>query len=350
MSKYLVVASPSIGGAERRFFDIFKSLVEKGEDIYFIAPDLLLEKLDNNYEYRERIVDIKLKKWSYILFCIKLYFGCILSSSKEDVFHYPLNPPFFLHFLPIRKYSISYCYCYSRPKLSFKSIGLSLQRIAGMFAKSIDVLSPTVFSELKHDSRTTLTPGGTFVYSPDYSCDGDKRNVAIVSRLENGKGIDTYFTIVNRLKSYESDLKNGLPSFRIYGDGSMKSWVVEIVGKLVKDGVDIRYMGFESPQEIFKNSGLVFSLQDKTNYPSRVVIESLLSGSQVVVLNTGDSKKFGNIKGLYYLEQELTNLIDIVNTASDISQNLKSKKDISEMTKRRINATSYLDYYSRVIS
>lgn len=350
MSKYIVIASPSIGGAERRFYDIFKGLVEKNEDIYLIAPSLLLEKLDDNYKSQNRIISIKLSEWSYVLFCIKLYLSFIIKSSKNDIYHYPLNPPFFLHFFPIRRYSISYCYCYSRPKISLKSIGLSLQRIAGLFAKKIDVLSPTIFSELKYNPKATLTPGGTFVYPPDYNCGGDKNNVAIISRLESGKGIDTYLTIVEKLKNLELDLNYGLPQFRIYGDGSMKPRVVEMVGELTKKKIDVRYMGFESPQEILRESGIVFSLQATTNYPSRVVVEALLSGSQVIVLNTGDSKKFGHVKGLYYLEQDLENLVDIINTASDLHQNLESRQDISEITKRKLNSTSYLEYYNRVMS
>ncbi|MCG9579475.1 glycosyltransferase [Vibrio tubiashii] len=350
MSKYLVIASPSIGGAERRFFDIFKSMSKNKEDIYLVAPNLLLQKLDNSYKLNEKIISIELTRWSYVLFCFKFYFGVVCKSSKDDTFHYPLNPPFFLHYFPIRKYSISYCYCYAKPKISLKSIGLSLQRIAGVFASKIDVLSPAVYDEVKKsDKKFSLTPGGSFVDAANFNTNGKKNDVAIISRLEHGKGIDTYIKIVEMLKSAELDLELPLPKFRIYGEGSMKSWVEKEVSHLSNKGVEITYHGFATPQQILSESGIVFSLQTTTNYPSRVVAESLLSGSQVIVLDSGDTQEFGQVVGLHYLNEDLSNLVEVFNAVSIEKISTGLKKDISERAKVKFNSPSYLEYYKRVM-
>ncbi|KLN65589.1 glycosyltransferase [Vibrio sp. VPAP30] len=350
MSKYLVIASPSIGGAERRFFDIFKSMNKNKEDIYLVAPSSLLQKLDNNYKLNDKIISIELARWSYVMFCFQFYFGVVSKSSKDDTFHYPLNPPFFLHYFPIRKFSISYCYCYAKPKISLKSIGLSFQRIAGVFASKVDVLSPAVYDELKKsDKKFSLTPGGSFVDAADFNTDGKKNDVAIISRLEHGKGIDTYIKIVELLKSAELDLVQPLPKFRIYGEGTLKQRVENKVSDLSNRGVEVTYNGFASPQEILSESGVVFSLQTTTNYPSRVVVESLLSGSQVIVLNSGDTQEFGQVVGLHYLNEDLSNLVEVFNAVSIEKMSTGIKKDISEQAKVKFNSPSYLEYYKRVM-
>ena len=45
MRRYIVVTSPSYGGAEKRFFDIFTSLRRRGVDVTLISPTNLVEQL-----------------------------------------------------------------------------------------------------------------------------------------------------------------------------------------------------------------------------------------------------------------------------------------------------------------
>ena len=45
MPSFIVVVSPSYGGAERRFFDVFTELRRAGVDVCMIAPSTLLDNL-----------------------------------------------------------------------------------------------------------------------------------------------------------------------------------------------------------------------------------------------------------------------------------------------------------------
>ncbi|ENM5882626.1 glycosyltransferase [Vibrio cholerae] len=347
MSRYIILASNSVGGAEKRFFDIFISLREQKEDVFFVAPTMLLEKL--NCSGIDNIIEIKMNSWSYIKFIFKLYLVLIIKCSNNDFFHYPLNPPFFLHVFTHRNISISYCYCYSKPKISISSLGLSLQKLASYFVKKIDVLSPTVYSNFNNNEKYSLTPGGTFVSKSSYNTLGIKNEIAIISRLENGKGIDSFFKLVEKIKKNSSFDASQL-KFRIYGDGSLKKWVVDKVSICINQGIDVEYMGYLPSESIMQNVGLILSLQSETNYPSRVVVEGLLSGSRVLVLASGDSRSFGEQIGLFYLEPNFSNLDDILKSLSSVELDDELRKKIALNAMFSFSHDSYIDYYKRVMS
>ncbi|WP_418113765.1 glycosyltransferase [Vibrio scophthalmi] len=349
-AKYIVIASPSIGGAERRFFDLFKGMRNRDLDVYLVAPSMLLKKLDENHTENKHIISVHMKRWSYMKFCFKYLTEVLVYSSKNDVFHYPLNPPFFLHALINRNYSISYCYCYDRPRLSLKSIGLSLQKLASPIAKKIDILSPAIYEHFRYDSKCSLTPGGTYINSDELGVMGSKDKYAIVTRLEEGKGVDLFFKIIKLLTDNKRLLRDETPKFCIYGDGSLKGAVEnEIIG-LCSEGIQVEYMGYKNPSEIFHEVKVIFSLQGKTNYPSRVVAESLISGTQVIVLDSGDSKSFGSVKGLHYLDMDLNNLIEIINDITSVKDSLTDRAEISNFAKGKFSNYDYIDYFDKVIS
>ena len=81
------MVSPGASGAEKRFFDIFCELLDRGKKIYMIMPSMLANVLRTEYPDRdvcEHIIEIKMKKWSRIGFIYK--FHKLLRSM------YPVSP------------------------------------------------------------------------------------------------------------------------------------------------------------------------------------------------------------------------------------------------------------------
>jgi hypothetical protein len=60
---------------------------------------------------------------------------------------------------------------------------------------------------------------------------------------------------------------------------------------------------------VYSDALVVLSLQKISNYPSQVVQEGLISGTSVLITNTGDSNKFGNIPGIFYINNEFNSLL-----------------------------------------
>ena len=75
MRSYIVVVSPSYGGAEKRFFDIFTSLLRKGADVVLVAPSSLVDQLKADHQDRQDVlaalVPVTMGAWSRLEFVSK---------------------------------------------------------------------------------------------------------------------------------------------------------------------------------------------------------------------------------------------------------------------------------------
>ena len=352
MNKYIVIASGGIGGAEKRFYDLFLEMRKRDKRTYLIAPSCLL-KILNKRDFEgplEGIISFEMERWSPIIFIVELA-KFIFRSKRTDVFHYPLNPLFFLHLIPRRKFSMSLCYCYGTPKLDIKNKALSLQWMASHFASKIDVLNEVVYSDFisevpKLKEKLTLTPGGTFVSSDEPSVKTKNCNIVFLSRLEKGKGIDLLFEIIPIMNNFFVEQSHKL-SFDVYGQGSLEKHVLDEVNKLKKNGIQVEYHGFVDSSEVFPQSLAVLSLQELTNYPSRVVAEALISGAHVVILDSGDSRSFGQHPGIHYLEEDLKN-IDKISGELMVSNGVKSHL-ISQQALERYSSRGYVDYFFNLL-
>jgi hypothetical protein len=70
MSKpgYIVIVSPSYGGAEKRFFDIFTGMRRSARPVHFVAPSGLVARLQKDHPERGDIFDamipVPMPEWS----------------------------------------------------------------------------------------------------------------------------------------------------------------------------------------------------------------------------------------------------------------------------------------------
>ena len=352
LKKYIVLVSGAIGGAEKRFFDIFKGLSLIDDDVYLVVPSCLINligKEEDLSKYLNKIIILDIPHWSPLSFAKKFYKSVLRKSDKEDYFHYPLSPLFFLHFFTRRKYGISFCDCHFLPKLSLRNKNASLQWLASFFAEKVDVLSPDILKlagkELKHiENKASLTPGGTYIFPSDDIVVPKARKVIFISRLEPNKGVDVLFDILPLINQCLS--ANEKVTFHVYGEGSLAGFVKAQAEKYKNLGIDIEYHGYGVIDKILPDAWCVLSLQSVTNYPSRVVAEALLAGCEVIISDTGNSRDFGVGKGVSYLYSNYSNLSELTN---EITQRSSYKNDgVIESIKAdsiaKFSSPSYLNY------
>lgn len=351
MRNYIVIASGGIGGAEKRFCDVFYEMRKRDANVFLVIPSCLYSLLDVNSD--DGVIVIELDKWSITRFYYFLYRNVIYHSDRNDTFHYPLNPPFFLHFFPRRKFSISFCYCYKSPRLFIKNKALILQYLASFFSSSIDVLNQRVLDDFISNNprlkdRLKLTPGGTFLAKKHQGLKKKNKSIVYLSRLEEGKGINVLFQVIPMM--HDIFCNNGYDDFcfDIYGKGSLEASVVRHVESLYQQGIKINYHGYIDSSAVFPNALAVLSLQTYTNYPSRVVAEALVYGCETIILDSGDSKKFGNQLGIHYLNENLNNISDI--SMRILSSNEKKQEEISISASERFCSYDYILYYKNVFT
>jgi glycosyltransferase involved in cell wall biosynthesis len=228
--------------------------------------------------------------------------------------------------------------------------------ISFFFAEKIDVLSPAVFSAMKGYRTAThmsLTPGGTYVI-PTASVDSAKLPLVVfIGRLVPLKGIEHFLDI---LPALWITLNKNSPfgfQFKIAGYGSLEGIVQSRVEQLADSGIPISFIGYSSSETLLNQAAVVLSLQEVTNYPSRVVAEALFAGCGVIVRDTGDSRAFGEgIPGLTYCQPKL----DALQLADQISTLLKRvilepgfAGKVRTAAIDRFSSADYIAYFQKLI-
>lgn len=308
---YVVLVSPAYGGAEKRFFDIFRTMRSLGAPVGLIAPstltDRLLRDMPGAQDVASAIISVPMERWRSLDF-IRGYRRVLRTVPRGSSFHYPMNCLWPLHLGRGDRISMSITNCVLPPVPSLAHRNRFWSWLSFFFAKRVDVLSPAILSQMagyRMAYKMSLTPGGTFIEAPETIDAPRTPTVVLLSRLVEHKGIDDLLDVLPEVwRRIGRTVPQGF-SFRIAGYGPLEEHVSGRVAKLAAEGVPIEFIGYAAAPELFPRVCVVLSMQETTNYPSRVVAEALVSGCGVIVRDTGDSRQFGDLPGLLYCRPAL---------------------------------------------
>lgn len=246
--------------------------------------------------------------------------------------------------------------CTRVPALFGGTVASTWSWLSFFFAARIDVLSPSIFSAMQRYStapKMSLTPGGTYLLPPTVKVVCKVPTVVFLSRLIPGKGVEDFLNVLPEIWTKMRERSPRLVSFQIAGYGSLEPGVIARVAELADMGVPVSFVGYVTADELFSVSAVVLSMQDITNYPSRVVAEALMLGCGVIVRDTGDSRKFGDdVPGLLYCSAQL----DARELASQIELLLECvlhesgfQDSVRSVASNKFSAGQYIDYFRGVI-
>ena len=359
-SSYIVLISPGLSGAEKRFFDIFCGLLQKGKRIKLIVPSMLAEILRAEYPERDvfdQVIEIGMERWSRTMF-VHQFRGLLKHLEKGSLFHYPMNTLPFLHLLRGDQVTMSICDCEVAPspwKFSKRSFYTYL---VALFSRKIDVLSPSILQQAAAQpllkKKLQLTPGGTYIGGFNGELSEKEPVIAFVGRLEESKGIIDLLRVLPELWARIKDQVP--PGFRvsIAGSGSLDLEVGRVVTELQQGGVPVSCHGYVRVIDFIKPVSIVLSLQQCTNYPSRVVAEALLSGASVIVRDSGDSRMFGDtLPGLHYcgFVLEAGEMAGVILSAlSRYRADADYAGQVSRASQQAFCSQRYIDYFDALIS
>ena len=352
-SKYIVLVSIGIGGAEKRFFDIFRSFMGSNNDVFLVVSAALYKKLSITDD--RNIIVIGHTDDGLIHFIIKYYKWLKTLNNAKANFHYPMNCLFFLHFFKAHRVSMSLTNCYFAPKLLTFKRSLIRQYLTLFFVSRVDVLNPNIYKTISKFKFTkfTLTPNGTYVYPEIAYLPTKKPLYGFIGRLISGKGLENFLKKLPEIwELLQFKVSNDF-SFFIAGYGALEKMVEQEVSNLQGMGIPIVFYGYRPAEELLKDARLVFSLQEKTNYPSRVVAEAMLNGCSVLVTDTGDSKSFGSFTyGLDYINPDL-NPVEIANLILENENKYKNNFDhankVREEGLQKFSSKEVLTYFLDIL-
>jgi glycosyltransferase involved in cell wall biosynthesis len=359
MRSFIVIVSPSYGGAEKRFFDIFTALRRRGDDVALIAPSSLVVRLREDHPDRKDLADalisIDLPAWSRLAFMRR--FRTLLKQLPRGAhFHYPLNCLWPLHLGRGDRITMSVADCTSVPgPLSRKRTDVWAW-VAFHFCERIDVLSPAVYDAMKrgrHAPRMSLTPGGTFLVPPAPATGAKRPTAVFLGRLVPGKGLDALLDV---LPATWTLLRDRVPSdfeILIAGYGTLEEHVATRAAALRERGVPVTFVGYAEANTVLAPAAVALSMQDTTNFPSRVVAEALMAGCGVIVRDTGDSRQFGeDLPGLAYCGAQLQ-ADELAGHLATLTGSVLNDAAFRERTRaaamKRFCSPGYLDYFHSVL-
>ena len=356
MRSHIVIVSPSYGGAEKRFFDIFTVLRRHGSDVHLIAPSSLIDRLKIDHPDRQDVftalIAVPMRSWSRIGFIVA-FFKVLRTIPRRGSFHYPVNCLWPLHLNRGDQVSMSMVDCTKVPSPMSGTLTAAWSWLAFFFVRHVDVLSPTILEAMRHyrmAPKMSLTPGGTFLALPRTAAPQPKQpTVVFLGRLVPGKGIDD---LMDLLPQAWSLLRDKVPTgfgFQIAGYGPLESHVVGRVGELARAGVPVRFVGYALAEQLFEPASVGLSLQEVTNYPSRVVAEALCSGCAVIIRDTGDSRQFGtDLPGLEYCTARL-DASELARLVSDLLNRVLHEPGFSDSlrdaARERFSSPQYINYF-----
>lgn len=355
---YIVVVSPSYGGAEKRFFDIFRSLRAQGEKVCLIAPSSLTRRLLDDHPdepgLAEAVIAVPQDEWRPLDF-IRKYRQLLATLPRRSSFHYPLNCLWPLHVGRGDRVTLSVADCVHTPGPTLSNRVGFWTWLSFFAVDRVDVLSPAILANMqayRMARKMSLTPGGTFIEVPAASSSARRPEVALVSRLVELKGIDDLLDV---LPAVWQRLDGHVPpdfGFRIAGYGALQDHVTKRITALAKSGVPVEFIGYADAKSLFPSVSIALSMQEATNYPSRVVAEALSSGCGVIVRDTGDSRQFGTLPGLLYCAAELDadELADKISSlVGMIATNPTFSSQVREAALDRFSGRASVDYFQRML-
>lgn len=358
MRSYIVLVSPSYGGAEKRFFDVFTALRRRGADVRLIGPSSLVDQLRADHPERadvfEAFVPLQLARWSRLAF-IRALRHTLRSLAPGSHFHYPMNCLWPLHLGRGDRVSMSAVDCGRVPALWGGTLTSAWTWLSFFFVQRIDVLSPTILTAMRHyraAGRMSLTPGGTFLIPPQPGTAERAPVAAFLGRLVPGKGVDALLDMLPRLwERLRHRIVDGF-AFEIAGYGPLQREVDARVESLSSEGIPVKFIGYAHAHTLFARSAVMLSLQEPTNYPSRVVAEALMAGCSAIVRDTGDSREFGELPGLVYCKAQLDpdELADQLSSlCARTLHEAGFQQKMRDAALARFSARHYIDYYHDLI-
>ncbi len=178
----------------------------------------------------------------------------------------------------------------------------------------VDFLSPFIVDGVKErgikikDEAISITPCSFTDYSKCRIGDKGVFQVAFSGRLEKDKNPETFLDAAIILsKKYPEII------FHIMGEGRLST---RIKSKVDSAGcTNIIFYGFHpQPTEILANTSVFVSIQTTNNYPSQSVLEAMGCGNAIIASDVGDTRMFINKDNGLLINKGVTELVNAIET------------------------------------
>ena len=305
MSKtFLIIHTSRIGGAEKRFFELWQFLAAKDVSYYLVLSKNLYQKLDIEKEPQINQVIFYDFELSTLGFANTSKTFIREYTKKQDIVHFIIDYPIIY---TNRKtiYSITQS---SLSNLNWK--GKLMHLFGVLISNRVDVLDPSIYQTAKrwsflNPSKLSLT-SCSFCNTELYEPQPKENWIVFLGRFFYLKQVVPFVRCIPAIykKCKEQNIKD--VQFFILGHGEQEEEIKNLISHPAYEEISIK-VGFErEPNNILNKSKVFLSLQKENNYPSRSLIEAFASGNMAVVTDNGQTRWLAKPEFSEYVNESFT--------------------------------------------
>lgn len=303
-SVYYIIPTNGIGGAEKRFIELYCHLQqqEKRFDFKLIISIQLLTALKESPEiynvlqkHENKIITYNIDMNRSILQSQnELYRFICAHTAPTDILHFILSFPTYVFPLKHKKT------VYTLTESSLKNVNIKgriLYLMNALRANYVDILDPVVHKKISRyfffkKKRIFLTPGSfvdTTIFKP--APDLQKENwFVFLGRFFFVKQVIEFIqTLPEVCKKLDAA---GIVNYKFIflGYGQLEQQLLSIKDSPSFRELPILIKRTNNPEEILSRSKIFFSLQLRNNYPSKSLLEAMAAGNIPLVTDVGTTR------------------------------------------------------------
>ncbi len=289
---------PYIGGAEKHFQNLSRSLIEKGLCLIVLTRRLKgLSKFEviENIPVHRKIITVPLGPFWGIMYMFSIFWFLLINLNKYQIIHcsqIDLHIPvvmFFKYFfrkkVVVRLSGASYYGDFERVK---KLKGGFLILMASRWVDKVVAISGEIEKELIDHSfskdKIIIIPNGVNVeyYSPRKKTEGQSlSNICFVGRLANGKGLDTLIDAFSKVSGQHNQTR-----LKLVGQGLKMSELRQQIERLgLCDHVD--FVGEKEDVLTYYHQSDLLVLPSESEGMSNVLLEAMACELPIIATDIG---------------------------------------------------------------
>ena len=295
---YIVLSTVGVGGAEKRFTDIWHTLVSRGVDVHLVMDTQTYQRMVQQSGYSERLIrrnelhvrDLGGNNFSKFCRAISDFFE---SQPRHATVHYPLAwaPGIQLRFG--HRLVVSWVSSAMPPFTRTNWRGGIGAWAAFLAAERVDILNPDNLRRMSQipwmKGKVSLTQGGTHVDVRQYRPLAKDLDFVFLGRTDPEK---QSLRFVEALPEVHRILqREGFGGYRfvVCGEGSEFGAIAALARSSVFQTFPFEYGFSGSPEAVLGRASVFFSLQRTSNYPSKALAEAMACGAFPVLTAVGES-------------------------------------------------------------